>query len=468
MSTTAQAFAQATAAHGEATAIRPLAPPLERRRLQTYLGLMLADAAMIVIGFMAAGFIYLGDPRDPGSLTAAQLILPLFWTFALNNRAYSIDALISAGFGMRKAVAALLLATIVVLFVAFLAKAGESFSRAGFTLGVLISLVLLVWVRDTLRDFVHWRVGAVPRNLLVIEDGGAPVEIADAIRIDAQAHQLVPDIANPHALNRLGLYLRNIDRVIVSCPAARRSAWAMALKGANIDGEVVDNQVVELGVLGARRGAGFGSLIISTGSLGIRSRAMKRILDIAVAGGAVLVLSPLLLLVAALIKLGDGGPVLFVQRRMGRSNRFFKIYKFRSMRAEHSDSEGKRSTGREDDRITRLGRIIRATSIDELPQLFNVIKGEMSIVGPRPHALGSLAGDKMFWEVDARYSQRHSLKPGLTGLAQVRGLRGATALEADLTNRLQSDLEYLDGWTIWRDITIIAATLKVVIHRNAF
>ena len=129
---------------------------------------------------------------------------------------------------------------------------------------------------------------------------------------------------------------------------------------------------------------------------------------------------------------------------------------------------GARSTGRHDDRVTRVGRFIRAHSLDELPQLFNVLRGEMSIVGPRPHALGSRAEDKLFWDIDTSYWHRHAVKPGLTGLAQVRGYRGATETVSDLSNRLQADLEYLSGWSLWRDIAIIFATFRVLIHRNAY
>ena len=118
--------------------------------------------------------------------------------------------------------------------------------------------------------------------------------------------------------------------------------------------------------------------------------------------------------------------------------------------------------------MTRIGRFIRATSIDELPQLFNILRGDMSFVGPRPHAIGSLAGDQLFWEVDQRYHHRHVCKPGLTGLAQVRGFRGATHRREDLINRLRADLEYVNGWSLMRDIMILFATLKVVVHRNAF
>jgi lipopolysaccharide/colanic/teichoic acid biosynthesis glycosyltransferase len=118
--------------------------------------------------------------------------------------------------------------------------------------------------------------------------------------------------------------------------------------------------------------------------------------------------------------------------------------------------------------VTPIGRFIRRTSIDELPQLLNVLRGEMSLVGPRPHAVGSQAGDKLFWRIDAAYWNRHSLKPGLTGLAQIRGFRGATEEEADLQNRLDADLEYIRTWSPWGDALIVLKTLGVLVHRQAF
>ncbi len=242
----------------------------------------------------------------------------------------------------------------------------------------------------------------------------------------------------------------------------------MMLKGANVDGEVLDDEVARLGAQGARVKAGHGLLLVSAGPLGLRDRIVKRLLDMSFAGTAIFFLSPLLVTVAIAIKLQDGGPVFFVQRRMGRGNRFFNMYKFRSMTVALCDTEGNVSASKNDQRITRIGKFIRSTSIDELPQLFNVLLGDMSLVGPRPHAIGSQAGSKLFWEVDLRYWQRHSLKPGLSGLAQVRGFRGATEKESDLVSRLQSDLEYLEGWTILRDIKIIFLTLRVLVHDRAF
>jgi lipopolysaccharide/colanic/teichoic acid biosynthesis glycosyltransferase len=210
------------------------------------------------------------------------------------------------------------------------------------------------------------------------------------------------------------------------------------------------------------------SLVVAHGPLGLTDRAIKRGFDLAVAIPALILLSPLMLVVAILIKATSAGPVFFRQTRIGRGNQVFQVLKFRSMSVEGSDHRGDRSASRDDDRVTPVGRFIRRTSIDELPQLLNVVAGSMSIVGPRPHALGSRAADKLFWEVDGRYWHRHAAKPGLTGLAQVRGYRGATLEEDDLRNRLQADLEYLERWSIWRDLKLIVQTFQVIMHRNAF
>jgi lipopolysaccharide/colanic/teichoic acid biosynthesis glycosyltransferase len=278
----------------------------------------------------------------------------------------------------------------------------------------------------------------------------------------------VPSLEDPHALDRLSRYLVNMDEVIVNCPLEQRGDWAKALKGSGVHGEVTSELVRDIGVLGVIHREEASTLLVSTGPLGIRARITKRLFDLAFASAALLVTAPVLLLAALAIKLEDGGPVLFRQRRLGRGNRFFSIYKLRTMRAESSDADGNRSTGRGDDRITRIGHFLRRSSIDELPQLLNVVRGEMSMVGPRPHALGSQAGDKLFWQVDTRYWQRHCLRPGITGLAQIRGFRGATDTEGDLASRLQADLEYLAGWSIWRDIRIILSTFRVLVHERAY
>ena len=445
-----------------------LAPSLERRRLQSYLGLMLADIAALFLGFWFAGQVYLGDPGGASAFVLAQMVLPVFLTVGFYNGAYSIDALRSWVTGTRRALGALAVSSAALLLIAFYSKSSSEFSRVALTLGIVGSGAAMVWLRVQMRSFITWRCGINVANELVIDDGGPAVAVPGAIHVSAERLGLVPSLHDPNALDRIGMVLRNIDRVVVSCPPERRGDWAMMLKGANVAGEVIDEGVARLGAQGARVAGGQGLLLVSAGPLGLRARVIKRLFDLAASCLAVVVLAPLLLLVALAIKLEDGGPVLFVQRRMGRGNRFFNMIKFRSMTVALGDHDGSVSTARNDQRVTRVGAFLRRTSLDEFPQLFNVIVGNMSLVGPRPHALGSQAGDKLFWEVDLRYWQRHSLKPGMSGLAQVRGFRGTTDHESDLVDRLQSDLEYLEGWTILRDIKIILLTMRVMVHDRAY
>ena len=442
--------------------------PLDKRRLQCYLAFVLADMLALFAGFWSAGYLYLGNLGLSQSGLLAQLVVPIFLTVGLYNGAYSMAALADAVHGALRALLALAISAAAVVFIAFYTKASEEFSRLSFTSGVLLAAFCMIWTRTQMRAFVRWRCGPTVLNELILDDGGPAVTLPGALRVSAREHGIAPELDNPVQLDRIGAMLSNVDRVVVSCPPARRAAWAIILKGANVAGEVLDDAVSQLGAHGARIAGGHGWLLVSIGPLGMRARFAKRAFDLAVAGGALLVLAPLLLLVALAIRLEDGGPALFLQRRVGRGNRFFDVIKFRSMAVVHSDQHGDISTARGDARITRVGRLIRRTSIDELPQLINVVLGEMSLVGPRPHALGSQAGDKLFWEVDARYWQRHSLRPGMTGLAQVRGLRGTTELESDLAQRLNADLEYLDGWSLARDIAILAATLRVVVHARAY
>ena len=138
------------------------------------------------------------------------------------------------------------------------------------------------------------------------------------------------------------------------------------------------------------------------------------------------------------------------------------------MRTDMQDIEAGKLTERNDPRITRIGAFIRKTSIDELPQLVNVLKGDMSMVGPRPHAEKALAGQSLYWEVDSAYWHRHVVKPGITGLAQIRGHRGNTFHEHQLRARLQSDLEYVANWSIFLDCRIVFMTFAVLFHKNAF
>jgi lipopolysaccharide/colanic/teichoic acid biosynthesis glycosyltransferase len=288
------------------------------------------------------------------------------------------------------------------------------------------------------------------------------------IVIDAAALGLEPAIDDPLMLDRLAQILDACERVIVSCPEERRGAWARVLAGANVEAEMLVPELDAVGAIGLRRHGGHSTLLVGCGPLRLRDRVTKRLFDIGFSGTLLILLLPVFAAIALAIRIESPGPILFRQQRLGRSNRLFSILKFRSMRTELGDESGSRSASRDDDRVTRVGRFLRRTSLDELPQLLNVLAGEMSVVGPRPHPLGCRADDELFWDIDDHYFDRHSIKPGITGLAQVRGFRGATEKKTDVTDRLRADLEYLDGWHIGRDVAIVARTIGVVVHSNAF
>jgi putative colanic acid biosysnthesis UDP-glucose lipid carrier transferase len=203
---------------------------------------------------------------------------------------------------------------------------------------------------------------------------------------------------------------------------------------------------------------GFGLSLASAGP------SPKRMLDLAVAGIAILVFLPLFALVTLAIILDSKGPVLFRQRRAGEGGKLFGIYKFRSMHVLEDGTNVVQAL-KGDARITRVGRFLRASSLDELPQLFNVLSGEMSLVGPRPHAI---AHDEFYSARIANYRLRHLVKPGMTGWAQVHGARGATSELSDMQRRIDLDAWYVAHESIWIDLVILARTpLEVLRHRNA-
>jgi exopolysaccharide biosynthesis polyprenyl glycosylphosphotransferase len=188
-------------------------------------------------------------------------------------------------------------------------------------------------------------------------------------------------------------------------------------------------------------------------------RTAKRTLDVLGSGFGLLIFAPLLIGIAAAIKLTSSGPVFFRQKRYGYHNRRFWIFKFRTMYAHLGDQTGTQQTTNGDSRVTSIGRLLRKTSLDELPQLINVLKGDMSLVGPRPHVPGMLAGGMLYEELVPYYFQRHNMRPGITGLAQVSGFRGSTTVPASAIDRLDFDLQYIQKWSLWLDVTIIVRTV---------
>ena len=445
-------------------------PPIGLRRRLSYMLAMLDGIAMIV-ALLGASLIWHGSLwRTPEASLALALA---YFAFALSNGAYagSLFGIARAG-GVREvvlgAIKSFLAALLTVTFITFVLKESATISRAEVLIGAALFLLLVTLARWRWAIWVtrSWPDGVL-RMALIRDADGPEVEGGFAVTVDA-GDWLDPTRDCPEMYERLSSQLRGCERVVVACDPEKRKAWSAMLRGMGIRTELLAPEIRGAGVLDIGRFGAMRTLVIDFGPMKVFDRVAKRTMDLALAIPAIVFLLPVFAAVAIAIKLDSRGPVLFRQQRLGLANRRFEMLKFRSMTVEGSDAEGAQSTQRGDARVTRVGDFLRRTSLDELPQLFNVLTGSMSIVGPRPHALGSRAGDQLFWNVDNRYWHRHAVKPGLTGLAQVRGHRGATHTTGDLTRRLASDLEYVRDWSIYLDLWIIVATMRVLVHRNAY
>lgn len=441
----------------------------QRARLAAYFSFGLVDSLSILLSFTIAEQFRDRVYLEPAGVDLGLTALAIYLLLATNRSAYNLSVLESYFESARRALFALALTALIIVMVTFATKSSLLISRVGFATALVLSAVGIIGGRLIChRMYFQQLRGRLTDNLFIVDGGDPPPAGHGCSVLNARNAGLEPDLNNPAMLNRIAEQMRHFDRVIISCPLKRQPLWSIILKGSSVSGEFMLQGNQRLGAIGLNEVGDADTLLVSRGPLNLANRIKKRLFDLSIAIPAIIFLAPLLALTWLAIKLESPGPALFKQTRVGQANTMFEILKFRSMRADQCDAHGNQSTSRDDDRITRVGRFIRATSIDELPQLFNVLRGDMSIVGPRPHALGSLAGESLFWEVDEQYWVRHALKPGITGLAQIRGYRGATEKRSDLEQRLQSDLEYVNGWRLSRDVAIVLGTLKVLVHPNAF
>lgn len=264
-----------------------------------------------------------------------------------------------------------------------------------------------------------------------------------------------------------------LDQVIIALPKvqqARLDSIIDRLSAAAIDVCCMPREILEL--RSSYRMSFIGSLpVLSLWQRPIRDFDIvaKEVQDRLLALIALVVLSPVMALTALAIKLESKGSVFFVQQRFGFNNLEIGIYKFRSMYVDQQDVSGAERTKKNDERVTRVGKIIRRLSIDELPQLLNVLRGEMSLVGPRPHATQMRVGDKFYFDAVEGYAARHRVKPGITGLAQVRGLRGEIDTIERAKKRVEYDTYYIDHWSPLLDLRIILETVFMIVwDRNAY
>jgi len=443
------------------------------------LGLRVVELTLVAVTcFVAMGVaLDLVPSRMAASYSNAALIGALFYAgLAEITGAYDIDARFSVRQGWARVVTAWVATGMFLMTLGFLLKVSEDFSR-GWALAWLVigggSLLAArtggtFWLRRLKRRGVlNHRVaifgaGSQGDRLAKYILGNEKLTIDLVGFFDDRTPERLPprEVGLPMYGNLQDLIATirrgQVDQVIVALP------WSAERRLQEVVAELAITPVrIRLApdlatfAFSQRPVVLLGDLPVMTlfeRPISGLDQILKRIEDL------VMLLSPLFALVALAIKLDSPGPVFFLQDREGFNNRRFKIWKFRSMRAERCETDAIVQARRDDDRVTRVGRFIRRTSIDELPQLFNVLRGEMSLVGPRPHAPSTKAGDRVFSDVVAHYAARHKVKPGMTGWAQVNGWRGETDTEDKLLKRLEHDLYYIENWSVLLDLYVLART----------
>ena len=372
----------------------------------------------------------------------------------------------------------------------FFFKAGDLFSRVWLISWYIGGAVVLVAFRVCLRMLVrHWTAQGRLRRRTVIVGGGKDAEtLIDQIRASASNDILLlglfDDRIDDRSPDTVAGYPK-LGKVADLIEFARRTPVDLVMVSMPLSAEKrVLDMLTQLWVLPVdiRLSAHMSKLKFTNkaysyvGDIAVFDMAdrpisdwnlvFKWVFDKLVALTALILLSPVMVITAIAIKLESKGPVFFMQNRHGFNNELIKIYKFRSMRTDMLDATASKLVTKDDPRVTKVGKFIRKTSIDELPQLFNVLKGELSIVGPRPHALQAKADNQLYYEAVEGYFARHRVKPGMTGWAQVNGWRGETDTIDKIMQRVNHDLHYIEHWSILFDLYIVAITPISLISKN--
>jgi Undecaprenyl-phosphate glucose phosphotransferase len=329
----------------------------------------------------------------------------------------------------------------------------------------------------------HWRAnGRLTPNVVVVGATGAAERLIGAMLQTREVNILglfddraarspqhmsgVPVLGDTKALLEHRI-MPFVDRIVISVPSTARVRVAELIERLR----VLPNEITLLldGEDAAAEAAAIGRiadvpLALISGAPANEVRALvKRAQDLVIGGLALALALPIMGLVAIAIRLDTPGPILFRQRRHGFNNEEIVVWKFRSMKVESADARATRQISANDDRVTRVGKFIRRTSLDELPQIFNVLSGQMSLVGPRPHAIGMMTGDVESARLVAEYAHRHRMKPGMTGWAAVHGSRGPVDTPELVKKRVAYDVEYIQRQSFWLDMWIMLITIPCLL-----
>jgi Undecaprenyl-phosphate glucose phosphotransferase len=444
--------------------------------------LAVLEATAVAVAAVLMKLVYIDWIIGTGQSIVAYLVLGLalaatLHLFYAQLGLYEPAFLSQSSVQLGKLWGGLLLSFLVLLGVLYLLRVVEWFSRGWmllwFTAAALLLGVIRAWVlkysrsavaegrmRDRVAIFGSLALGRQLRDHLVVhaphlEVVGLFVEADEANRSsDSRPNDVEGGLEKLSAIARYGLF----DRVLIALPATQRGTIRETVKRlALLPVELhlcCDLKPAAVPVYGVAECADLRLDVVMTRPGAERATFLKSTFDYTVAIVGLTCLSPLIAVIAIAIKASSGGPIFFRQRRYGCNHRVINVYKFRTMKVIE-DGQDIKQVSPNDPRVTRLGRLLRRTSLDELPQLVNVLKGEMSIVGPRPHAI---AHNEYFAGRLELYPWRHRVKPGITGWAQVHGLRGETRTIEDMRRRVACDLYYIENWSIWLDIEILLRT----------
>ena len=450
-------------------------------RLRSYLPLLIfVDLLAITITGAAAKYIYVdfylgSDEWLVEYLIVSIALAALTALFYEQMELYKSDTLSSPILGFGKLWGGLALAFLILLGLLFLLKISDNFSRGWMLTWLALSAIGVVLCRWQVLTLLKSRIqtGALRHSVAIYgtrefvtkisETYGEACPLSGISGTFVVSEQDLNTAQQCQQLERLrsAMQANEYDTIIIALPSQNTSVIKHAIESlGSYSNELLLCSDLDQYPYPVNGSVALGTMrvdVINVVPLSETAHIAKSFLDYTLATIGLILLSPTLMLIALAIKLDSKGPVFFRQHRYGQNNKIFRIFKFRTMTVEEDGPVVVQAT-RDDDRITRVGRFLRRTSLDELPQLINVLLGQMSIVGPRPHAL---AHDQDFETKLDLFSRRRRVRPGITGWAQVKGYRGETKTIADIEGRVQHDLYYIDNWSVWLDLEIIARTILV-------
>jgi Undecaprenyl-phosphate glucose phosphotransferase len=456
--------------------------------------LAIFDFCMVAATAAAAFVVYFAltnDPKpDPGRYILTSLFAAtLFVTGFERLGGYQLKQLMVLHWQLTHVLTVWAITVSLLLLVAFVGKISESYSRGWALASIITAACFLSTGRGILRfALARWvRDGSLARKIAIVGAGNEGQSLIAKLQqsrdpsfiicgvFDDRKSRLPPSINGLNILGTTDDLIRvarrnSIDEVIVALPLEaedRLKTLFDKLKGVAFDLRLSIEPVAQrFQVRGMSYVCDVPLLEIADRPLKHWRSVVKWIEDKLLAGVLLVFLAPIFVVTALAIKFDSCGPVIFVQKRFGFNNNVIQVLKFRTMHVDRGDQSGALRTVRNDPRVTQVGRIIRWLSLDELPQLVNVLRGDMSLVGPRPHAIAMKTGDRLYCDAVEQYLHRHRVKPGITGWAQVNGLRGEVDTLEKARARVAHDLYYIEHWSPWFDLKILLKTVGILASRD--